>query len=159
MMRIAFLSVASLAVLAAGCARPEFETDTTSNFVESGGLKVHVQLPARYFKTGEKIRVAVTATNTTGKAISIHSPTGAPVVVRIFRHTLLTREQVRLYPATATSNILSWTLPAGQSRTFVLVVPVEPDWPVGEILHVSAELNGYGQLAPAVAILVRAPEK
>ena len=160
MMRIAFLSMVFPAVLAAaGCARSELDTDTASNFVQSGGLKVQIQLPGRYIKAGDNLRVAVTATNTTGKPISIHSPTGAPVMVRIFRHTMLAREQVQLYPRSTTSNILSWTLPARQSRTFVLVVPVEPDWPVGEILHVSAELNGYGELAPAVAIVVQAPKK
>jgi hypothetical protein len=160
MMRIALLSVVFLAALVAGgCARSQFDTDTPSNFVQADGLKVEMQLPGRYFKTGDDLRVAVTATNMTGKPISIHSPTGAPVVVRVFRHTMLTREQVRVYPASATSNILSWALPAKQSRTFGLIVPIEPDWPIGEVLHVSAELNGYGKLAPAVAVVISEPKK
>ena len=160
MMRIALVSLVSLAVLTAGgCARSEFDTDTASNIAQADGLKIQVDLPGRHLTTGQSLRVAVTATNTTGKDISIHSPTGTPVVVRILRHTMLTRELVRVYPGSATANILSWTLPAGQSRTFVLVVPVEPDWPVNEVLHVSAELNGYGQIAPAVAVVGKAPKK
>jgi len=160
MMRIALVSLVTLALMTAGgCARPEFETDTASNIAEADGLKVLIDLPGRQLTTGQTLRVEVTATNTTGKDISIHSPTGAPVVVRVLRHTMLTREIVRVYPGSATANILSWTLPAGQSRTFVLVVPVEPDWPVSEVLHVSAELNGYGQVAPAVAVVVKAPKK
>lgn len=78
MMRIALLSVVFLAALVAGgCARSQFDTDTPSNFVQADGLKVEMQLPGRYFKTGDDLRVAVTATNMTGKPISIHSPTGA----------------------------------------------------------------------------------
>ena len=159
-MRSALVSLAALGLLAAvGCAPSGLDVDEAKNVAEADGLRVQVQLPGRYFKTGQKIRVAVTATNTTGKPIEIHSPTGAPVLVRITRQTLLSPEQVRVYPGSATANILSWTLPAGQSRTFVLRVPVEPDWPVEELLHLSAELNGYGHLAPAVTVFIQSPRK
>ena len=160
-MRTTIVSLVSLAALAvAGCTRPsKFDVDKATNMAEAKGLRVCVSLPGRYFRTGDTIRVAVTATNTTGKAIEIPSPTGAPVVVRIMRHTMLSPEQVRVYPGSATANILSWTLPAGETSTYVLVVPVEPDWPVEEVLHLSAEINGYGRLAPAVAIMVKSPGK
>jgi len=160
-MKATLVSLVSLALLgAAGCARaPGIQTEMPTNTVQAKGLEVTVQVPQRYYRSGDTVKVTVTATNTTGKPISIHSPTGAPVLVRIIRYSLLSPEQVHVYPRTTTSNILSWTLPAGQSRAWTLMVPVEPDWPVEEVLYLSAELNGYSQIAPSVAVLVKAPKK
>jgi hypothetical protein len=158
MMKAALVSVVALAVLAAGgCARNVVVVDDIENFEVSEGLKVSIKLPSRRYKAGDVITVSVAATNTTDDPIQIHSPTGAPVLVRISRQSYLASEQVRVYPRTATTNIRSWTLPAGRRETYTLRVPVEPDWPVNEWLHLSAELNGYGQLAPALLIQVRSP--
>ena len=160
MMRTALLSLVPLAlVLTAGCARKAELTESPTNFVVADGLKVEVELPGRDFQTGDNLRVTVRATNTTSTPIEIHSPTGAPVLVRVLRNTLLSREQVRVYPRTATANILSWTLPPGQTSIYVLMVPIEPDWPTGEILHVTAELNGYSKAAPSIFIIVRKPRE
>ena len=160
-MRATLVRLVSVALAgAAGCTQPpKYQTDVPIDTVQAKGLKVTIQVPQRYYRIGDTVRATVTATNTTGKSISIVSPTGAPVLVRVLRYTMLAPEQVHVYPQSTTSNILSWTLPAGQSRTFVLMVPVEPDWPVEEILYLSAELNGYSQIAPSVAILVKAPKK
>jgi len=96
----------------------------------------------------------VKAVNTTGSPVEIQSPTGAPVLVRIMRASMASYEQVRVYPGSATANILNWTLPARATRTFKLMVPVEPDWPVAEVLYVSAELNGYPKYNPGLAVIV-----
>jgi len=158
MMRTAMWSLVLAALVwTAGCTQEARIEDIARNVAEHGGLQVQIELPGRNYQTGDDLRVEVTATNTTDKPIEIHSPTGAPVLVRVMRHTMLAPEQVRVYPRTATANILSWTLPAGQTRSFVLRVPIEPDWPVEEILHVTAELNGYGKAAPGVFVLVRTP--
>ncbi|MCD6303709.1 MAG: hypothetical protein J7M21_01960 [Planctomycetes bacterium] len=159
-MRAALASVAVLFMLAAaGCVhKAELQADDEVTNVAAGqGLQVKLQLARRYFRSGEQVRVTVTAVNTTARPIEITSPTGAPVLVRITRASRLAPEEIKVYPRTTTSNILSWTLPAGRSRTFVLMVPVEPDWPVNEILFLSAELNGYPAIAPSVAIMVRSP--
>jgi hypothetical protein len=159
-MRGALVAVASLIVLVGGCAQDaDMDAGKVANVAAAKGLTVQLDLPARYFQTGDTVRVSVTATNTTGKPIEIHSPTGAAVLVRITRQTMLHPEEIRVYPTSATTNILSWTLPAGQSRPFVLMVPVEPDWPVHEIVFLSAELNGYPALAPNVAIMVKPASK
>ena len=159
-MRTALPCLATLVAMAlVGCADRALDTGPVQRFREANGLKVQIELAGRYLKTGDSLRVSVTATNTTGKPIVIQSPSGAPVLVRVLRHTGLNREQVRYYPGSATPNILAWTLPARQSRTFVLMVPVEPDWPAEEILHVSAELNGYSHIAPTVAVIIQAPRK
>ena len=159
MMRIALLSLVLPALLAAGCVQKADVEELAMNVAEAGGLKVQVQLPGRQFQTGEKLRVTVTATNTTKEPIHVVAPSGAPVLVRITRHTALSAEEVKYYPQSATTNIHSWSLPAKQSRKFVLMVPVEPDWPVGEVLHVSAELNGLPKLSPSVYVVVAPPRK
>jgi hypothetical protein len=124
------------------------------NVAKGKAMDVSISLPKRQWKIGDTIPVEVVAVNTTGSPIDIASPTGAPVLVRVARPSRMSFEQVRVYPAGATSNILNWTLPARGSRTFTLMVPVEPDWPVAESLYISAELNGYPQYSPSVAITV-----
>lgn len=156
-------SCSSLIVLLAlgivgGCAqRSELDVDRPENVAKGDGLVVKISLPKRDLEIGQDLRVTVTAINTTDKPITLHSPSGAPVLVRVVRRGLLGSEDVRFYPRSAMSNIHSWVLPVGRRRTFDLIVPVEPDWPVAEILYVSAELNGYPKVAPSVFVIVHAP--
>lgn len=155
------LAIASLVLPAVvgGCAyRSGFDVDRVENVASNDGLSVAIKLPRRHLRIGEDLRVTVTATNGTGKAITLDSPTGAPVLIRVIRKTMLAGEDIRFYPRSATPNIHSWTLPAGESRTFEPIVPVEPDWPVAEILYISAELNGYPKVAPAVHVTVEMPK-
>jgi len=164
-MRIALGSVpiAALAMLsAAGGCGPKKDlhvADTMHKVVEGDGLSVAIKLPRRDLTVGEKLHVSVTATNTSDKPITIHAPTGAPVLVRVLRRTLLGEEEVKYYPRSATGNILSWTLPPGVSRPFTLIIPVEPDWPAEEVLYVSAELNGHPEIAPALFVTVKMSEQ
>ncbi len=125
-----------------------------SNSVKGKGLNVSIRLPKRGWKVGETMSLEVRAVNTTGSPVEINSPTGAPVLVRIMRRSMMSYEQLRVYPGSATANILNWILPAHGTRTFKLMVPVEPDWPVAEVLYVSAELNGYPKYNPSLAVIV-----
>jgi hypothetical protein len=129
-------------------------SQAVTNVVKGKGIDVSIRLPRRQWRIGETMPVEVAAVNTTGSPIDIASPTGAPVFVRIMRPSSMSFEQVHVYPTAATANILNWTLPARGVRTFRLMVPVEPDWPVAELLYVSAELNGYPQYSPSAAISV-----
>jgi len=158
-MRASVICLACLSLLmVAGC---ESKMDAygsaspvAANVVKGKDMAVSIRLPKRQWKIGETMPVEVAAVNTTGSPIDIVSPTGAPVLVRIMRPSRMSFEQVHVYPTGATSNILNWILPAKGGRTFKLMVPVEPDWPVAELLYVSAELNGYPQNSPRVAITV-----
>jgi len=125
------------------------------NRVEGKGMTISIRLPKRDWRIGETVPVEVTAVNTTASAIDVVSPSGAPVLVRVLRPSKGSFEQVRVYPSSATSNIINWTLPARGKRTYKLMAPVEPDWPVAEPLRISAELNGYPQHSPSVTITVR----
>jgi len=130
------------------------DSRTLTNVVKGKGLDVSIRLPKRQWKVGETMAIQVKAVNMTNAPVEIHSPTGAPVLIRIMRQSRMSYEQVRVYPGSATANILNWTLPARGERTFELMVPVEPDWPVAEVLYVSAELNGYPRYNPSLAIIV-----
>lgn len=125
-----------------------------SNTVKGKGLDVSIRLPKRSWKTGETMALEVIAVNTTVSPVEIHSPTGAPVLVRILKRSGMSYEQVHVYPGSATANILNWTLPARGTRSFKLMVPIEPDWPVAEVLYISAELNGYPNYNPSLAVIV-----
>jgi uncharacterized protein (DUF58 family) len=155
-MRGALVVAASLILLAGGCVnQQQVGPEPVKNFAEAKGLKVQVELPARNFQTGQTIPVTVRVSNTTGKPIEVTSPTGAPVLVRITRESLMHPEEIHVYPTSATTNILSYTIPAGEAWKKVLMVPVEPDWPVNEIIYLSAELNGYPAMAPSLAIMIK----
>ncbi len=131
------------------------DSQVISNIARGKGLDVSISLPKRDWKIGETMTMEVTAVNTTGSPVEIHSPTGAPVLVRIMKRSMMSYEQVRVYPGSATANILNWTLPARGTRKFKLMIPVDPDWPVAEVLYVSAELNGYPKYNPSLAIIVQ----
>jgi len=149
-----------LIALSAGCGMMDrgmegAATDQAVSRVRGKGMTISVSLPKRDWQIGEAIPVEATAVNNTGSAIDVVSPSGAPILVRVMRPSKGSFEQVRLYPSSATSNIINWTLPAHGSRTYKLMVPVEPDWPVAEPLRLSAELNGYPKYSPGVTITVR----
>jgi len=159
-MRIAkFSSLLLAAVVLGGCANPKAVDLSPPNSVEIDGLKVTIKVPKRSFVTGEQFRVLITACNTTRHPIRIPAAGGAPVYVRIWRHTGLSWEEVKRYPEAATTIMTPWTLPAGQKWTRIMNLTVEPDWPTGELLRVTAELNGREDASPALTVEVTPPER
>ncbi len=159
-MKASLICLACVSLLTVAGCQPEMDmsgaaSQAATKVVKGKAMDVSIRLPKREWTVGDTIPVDVAAVNTTGAPVDIASPTGAPVLVRIMRPSKMSFEQVHVYPTAATSNILNWTLPAKGTRTFKLMIPVEPDWPVAEILYISAELNGYPQHSPSVAITVQ----
>jgi len=143
--------VAALAL--SGCAdRAGIEVGKAT--VESAGLSVGLEIPTSSFVVGESFEIAVTAENKTLKPITIRPDSGARVYVRVWRNTGITWRQVKRYPPTAVVVMRSWQLPPGGRRRFAMELTVEPDWPTGEPLKLTAELNGRDDAAPAAIILV-----
>lgn len=136
-----------------GCRRGEMAS-VLRNSVEADGLVVSIELPKRSFTVGERSEVVVTATNTTGKAMTIFASSGAPVYLHIWRHTGLSWEKVKRYPRTATMVMTPWRIEGRGERRFVMPLTVEPDWPTGEILKISAELNGRPEASPQLTFQV-----
>ena len=156
-MSIAKLSVAAAIVaIAAGCGPQKIDA-TPVNTVEVDGLSVSLELPDRQFRTGQQARAVVVARNLTDRPIPIDARTGAPVYIRILRFTGISWEDVKRYPEAATMVMSPWTLDAGAQRTFVMNLTVEPDWPTGEIIRITAGLNGREEASPGLAVEVMPP--
>lgn len=157
-MRIAkllLLLLGGVAVLV-GCQRQEIDTKPT-NTVEIDGLAVSLDIPHQFLVVGEQFELTVTAHNMTRRPMRIDAETGALVYVRIFRHTGLVWEEVKRYPATAAMIMSPWTLQRTTRRDFVMQMTVEPDWPVGEPLRITAELDGRPDVSPEVIVEVGPP--
>ena len=140
-----------LAANLVGCAVPGPEATNTVRAAD--GLAVSIETAKRAFVAGERLNVLVTAKNH-GGAKTIGAVSGAPAYVRLLQHVGIGWEEVRRYPETEMMVISPWQLEAGQKRQFILPLTVEPDWPVGELLRLTAELNGRPDVAPGVVIEV-----
>lgn len=152
-MRIAAACVLLLTTaMLVGCANASRVDLRPINTVEVDGLSVSVEIPKRNFNTGETFVATVTAENRTKMPIEIIARTGAPVYLRLWRHTGLTWQEVKRYPEAATMVMSPWTLAPGDRRVFVRQLLVEPDWPTAELLRLTAELNGRDEVAPALVI-------
>jgi hypothetical protein len=63
------------------------------------------------------------------------------VRVAVYRHLVIGWDRVKQYPAWASPVRVPWTLPPHGQRTWKLLLPVEPDWPVNERAKLQAEIN------------------
>ena len=154
-MRIVRLSLLVIAAvfLSAGCNKQEVDT-TPTNVTEIDGLAVSLNIPSRLLTMRERFVLTVTAHNRTRQPMQIEAETGAPVYVRIFRHTGLVWEEIKRYPTSTTMIMSFWTLQPGAKRSFMMDMTVEPDWPVGEPLRITVELNGRAEVSPGVVVEV-----
>lgn len=157
---ISLLSV--LVLLLAGCTlfepRPEIEAPIGPVSSDSAdGLTVQLEVAGDQLTTGERFDVKVTAINLSNAPITIPSRSGALVYVRLFRHTGLYWQEVKRYPQAETTIMSPWTLQANSRRTFEMQLTVEPDWPTGEPLLMTAELNGRKDVAPSLTLNVHLP--
>jgi len=153
-----FLLLPLTAFVLGGCGSHEPVDVSPPNSVEIDGLKVTIKVPKRSFVTGERFQVLITADNTTRHPIRIPAASGAPVYVRIWRHTGLSWEEVKRYPEAATTIMTPWTLQPHQQWTRIMNLTVEPDWPTDELLRITAELNGREDASPALTVEVSPPE-
>ena len=126
-----------------------------ANTVSAGQLTLTIHVPKRDFALGEEVPVTVVARNLAKKPVRFTAPTNTICLLRIWRHNGLAWEHVKRYPPAEMRTQLPWKLDAQSSRTINRRVVVEPDWPTGEVLRLTAELNGRGKLAPGVSIRIR----
>lgn len=150
--RLWLLGVIGMTVMG-GCAREEIDIRPI-NTAEIDGLAVSLEAPKRTFDPGETFTVTVIAQNRTERAMRIVATSGALVYVRIWRHTGLGWEEVKRYPQAATTALTPWTLKSNSARGFALQLTAQPDWPTGEPLRLTGELNGRAEASPGVTIEV-----
>jgi len=149
MKKVVSISSIFLLFFAIGCA-PSKPTKVVVNDLlwkaRSNGLILKVRINRRYCVRGQTIRLTITAINTSKKDVHIPADTGALVYAKLWRHTATGWELVKRYPQSMVMVASPWILKAGQSRKFVLNLPVESDWPTEEPLRLTVELNGRPDL-------------
>ena len=148
--------VLAVALTAAGCTKSlsKDEIAATGQGV-SRGLAVTLKLPARAFDVGERFEVALIAENTTDAPIEVDARSASPYLLRVWRDTSIGWVQVKRYPQVDLAVLSPWTLDAGGRREFAgIKLEVEPDWPQGEILRITGELNSRPDARAAIPIII-----
>ncbi len=127
------------------------------NVAVANGLSVTLDIPNWEFTQGETFTATVTVKNLSYSPTTIKASTGAPVFIRLLRYTRLGWEEVLRYPRGEIMFMNHWTLGAREKKTFSLQLTVEPDWPIGDVVRMVAEVNGRAEPAPSIIIRVYAP--
>ena len=156
MMRLVILPVLLGCLAAVGCGPRRIDATPRAQ-AQVDGLKVTLELPGRTFKVGENFLALVTAENVWSRPLEIVSRTGTPVYLRIWRHTGVVWEEVKRYPQASTMVMTGWTIRQRAQRQFAMPLTVEPDWPTGELLSMTAEIDGREQASPRVTFDVAPP--
>ncbi len=154
---LAFLLSVTLATAMSGCQESGWPFAASAPQVVSAaeGMVVSMEVPRRIFRVGEKFVVNVTIRNLLKKQqIAIMADSGAPVYVRLFRHTGLAWDQMKRYPETTTMVMTPWTLAPLEQRSYAVQLTVEPDWPTYEPLRLTAEVNGEKKIKAFATIEV-----
>ncbi len=149
------LAVAPLVALA-GCPFKKGQP-TAQGILQSeskDGLEVELRVPRRDLVRGETVPVTVIVRNQTKNELVIPAQTGALVYISLWRKTDGSWEQFKRYPEMATQVLSPWRLAPKAEQSFSLPLPVAPDWPTGEPLRITAELNGRPEVAPGGIIEV-----
>jgi len=150
---MALLSAAMLAGCQTGAAKKGLSPGAT-NTAAAEGLCVTLELTKRDFVVGEKMNVTITARNLTSQPLTIKAASETPYFVKVWHNIGVGWEVVKQYPQSEMLIMTAWRLAAKAERKFNVSVSVEPDWPTGELLRLTAELNGRPKPVPGVTITV-----
>ena len=154
--KIAIMLLVAGLVSAAGCqSKPD---EILWRAQADDGLVVTAGVPQRNYIRGGTVAVSVAVRNVSGDDIAIGADSGALVYATLWRKTTIGWEQVKRYPQSAVMVAAPWKLRAGKTYKCTLNLPVEPDWPTGEPLKLTVELNGRSDLAPGGLIQVFATQ-
>lgn len=148
------VSAALAAALLSGC--PPEPTRPTTQPVQATSVPttspakedavVRLELPGRHFAVGDQFKIRLIVSNPSRGTIKIPAGPGAPIKVRIWRYTSMGWDEIKIYPQAAELTTLTWQLAPGATRSFEMLLTVEPDWPTQDPVAVVAELNGRPDL-------------
>ncbi len=148
------VSAALAAALLSGCppepTRPTMQPGQAVGAAATSTAKEHaavtLELPGRHFAVGDQFKIRFTVSNPSSRTIKIPAGPGAPIKVRIWRHTGTDWDEIKTYPQAAVLTTRPWQLAPGAKRSFEMLLTVEPDWPTQDPVAVVAELNGRPDL-------------
>lgn len=118
------------------------------------GLQYTIATSTQRPSIGQTIDVTLTATNISDQPITIPAEGRAPAYIYVCRYNGASWETSEKYPQAQVVLMNPWQIEPGQTKTFVLTIPVEPDWPTAETLMIVGELNGlpYQQAATPLRV-------
>ena len=153
--RIAALAMACGAgLLIAGC-QPGREALRDCSIVRRHGpITVGLKLPRHEFRRGDEFTVKVVTVNTSDEALTLRRYGEPKYFIQIARNEGLGWETVKTYPTGAADLLREWSIPAGHADVYQTTLIVEPDWPTGETLRISAEMNRHPEVRVADFIRV-----
>ncbi len=138
------------AALLSGCppepTRPTTQPGLPATSTAEEHAAVRLELPGRHFAVGDQFKIRLTVSNPSSRTIKIPAGPGAPIKVRIWRHTGMGWDEIKIYPQAAELTTRAWQLAPGAKRSFEMLLTVEPDWPTQDPVAVVAELNGRPDL-------------
>jgi hypothetical protein len=121
---------------------------------QSGGITLSLELPRYIYRVGDQVPVTIRATNITDHPIYVVSDGRDLVRAVVYQHLTIGWERVKQYPALAEPVRVPWSLPPHGQRVWQLLLPVEPDWPMGEQMMLKAEINNGPAIRPGVPIQI-----
>ena len=160
--RSAALCLMMLALAIAGCPQ-----ENGKGYLKEGravaddGLSVSITADEVVVSPGDEVNVTVYVANTSSEPIEYNARNAAPVYVMVQKASEMSDdswETVKTYPEAAAQVITPMTFRPGQQREFKMTLPVEPDWPAGEIVRLAAYPNGRRELVASVRIKVTSSE-
>lgn len=140
-----FVSVSLMLLFAAGCAQSGPPGDGPS-VVHAGSLAAHMRVPAETVRHGQVIGVSITTWNLGKNPVTMPRTVSDVYRVEVARHDGMGWVTFRTYPATEAILLRRLTLEPDSRREDSVSVPVEPDWPAGEVVRLQAVMNGRADL-------------
>jgi hypothetical protein len=113
-------------------------------------------------RPGDTIPVTVTVENTSGDPIHWKARNTAPVIVRLQEQSPVGEnvwQDVKKYPQAAGMAITPHRYEPGQEKTYTMNIPVEPDWPRGEVVRLAVHPNGREDVIGTIKMKIPAADE
>jgi hypothetical protein len=136
---------------AGGCAADY----TGGTFRRIGGLTIGAEVPRHVYYPGERIPLTVTTVNQSDHPVAVDRMGSVEYFVTVSRNEGLGWELVRQYPSGTAGVLQRVVFRPGQVRRTTITVPVERDWPTGEVLRLQARMNGREEVASSDFVEIR----
>ncbi len=150
----------SLLLLTVGCGQDN--ADDPGYAVADDGLAIFATADLAVVKPGDTIGVDVTIENTSDQTIRWTARNTAPVYVRVQEQSELEMglwQDMKVHPEMAGMAITPHELAPGEKKTWTMNIPVEPDWPRGELVRLAVHPNGRRGLTGTIKIKVAASDE
>ena len=151
----------SLLLLTVGCGQDNAD-EQPGYAVAKDGLAIHATADLAVVQPGDTITVSVRIENTSDQTIRWTARNTAPVHVRVQEESELEMglwQDMKVYPEMAGMAITPHEFAPGEEKTYTMNVPVEPDWPRGEVVRLAVHPTGRRELTGTIKVKVAASDE